>query len=197
MSDIPISIDTRHAEVAKAAVKAGADIVNDVSGGIFDERMLSTVSDLGVPLILMHMRGTPETMQQMTDYRDVVKEVGTHLASLSATAEEANGIYRWLQVVDPGIGFAKDMAGNLELLRNIAQLRQICQNLPVLLGTSRKGFLGKLTGVKTASQRDPATMASCVAALAMAGRGPAMLRVHNVADCRQATRVLDALLTTP
>ena len=163
---------------------------------MFDEDMLPTVGHLGVPLILMHMRGTPETMQSMTDYSGwgVVKEVTRCLQQQSHVAAEQHCIYHWLQILDPGIGFAKDMDGNLELLRNVGQIRQDCGSTPIMLGTSRKGFLGKLTGVKAPNQRDPATVASCVAALALAGPGPAMLRVHNVADCHQATKVLDAIL---
>jgi len=94
--------------VAQAAVEAGADIVNDVSGGNFDARLLEVVADLQIPMILMHMRGTPETMQTLTDYDDVVSDVATALLERSRAAERA-GIPRWMQVLDPGIGFAKDM----------------------------------------------------------------------------------------
>ena len=119
VSAIPISSDTRHAAVARAAVEAGADIVNDVSGGTFDDDMFATVAELGVPIILMHMRGTPETMQSMTEYEDVVAEVVVALLGRSRQAEKA-GIPRWMQVLDPGIGCAKHLRGNLLLLKHFS-----------------------------------------------------------------------------
>jgi dihydropteroate synthase len=194
-SDIPISIDTRHAAVAKAAVKAGADIVNDVSGGSFDPDMLSTVAQLGVPIVLMHMRGTPESMQNMTTYDDVVEDVVNGLLDRSNEAEKA-GIPRWIQVLDPGIGFAKDINGNLLLLKKLATIRSKVGGVPMLLGTSRKGFIGKLTGETKAEERDYGTVASCVAALCL-GNGPVgcnILRVHNVKAAKQAAQVMDAII---
>ena len=194
ISDIPISVDTRHAAVAKAAVEAGADIVNDVSGGTFDEKMLVTVAKLRVPIILMHMRGTPESMQAMTEYDDVVSEVARGMLDRSKAAEKA-GIPRWQQVMDPGIGFAKNLEGNLSLLKHLAEIRTIVGNLPILLGTSRKGFLGKLTGVDDARERDYGTIGSCVSALCL-GRGPIgcnILRVHNVKASKDAALVMDAI----
>ncbi len=130
-TDIPISIDTRHAAVARAAIEAGADIVNDVSGGTFDKEMLPTVASLRVPVILMHMRGTPETMQTMTEYDDIVENVIAALLERSKAAELA-GIPRWLQVVDPGIGFAKDQMGNLRLLKNLNKIRKELEDMPLL-----------------------------------------------------------------
>jgi dihydropteroate synthase len=200
-SDIPISIDTRHALVARAAIEAGADIVNDVSGGMFDPTMFSTIAALGphVPMVIMHMRGTPETMQDWTAYHDLLPEVGNELSRQCDLAEQ-NGIRRWSQIVDPGIGFAKDMDGNLTLLRNMGSFRRSLGNRPVLLGTSRKGFIGKLTGVMTAQERDPGTIASCVAALCLEEqcRNPLfaanILRVHNVRDCKQGVQVMDAIV---
>jgi dihydropteroate synthase/2-amino-4-hydroxy-6-hydroxymethyldihydropteridine diphosphokinase len=193
-SDVPISIDTRHAAVAKAAVEAGADIVNDISGGSFDPDMLSTVAQLGVPIILMHMRGTPETMETKTVYDDVVEDVAKALLDRSNDAEKA-GIPRWMQVVDPGIGFAKDIQGTLLLLKNTATIRSKLGGLPILLGTSRKGFIGKLTGETIAEERDFGTVSSCVAALCL-GNGPLgcnILRVHNVKAAKQASQVMDAI----
>jgi dihydropteroate synthase len=201
-SDVPISIDTRHAIVARAAIAAGADMVNDVSGGTFDPAMWPTVAALGplVPMVIMHMRGTPQTMQNLTNYDDVVREVGLELARQCDIAER-HGIRRWSQMVDPGIGFAKDMDGNLALLQNMGTFRRCLGNRPVVLGTSRKGFIGKLTGVTSAEQRDPGTMASCVAALCLevsGGQDPfaagTILRVHNVRDCCQAVQVMDAIV---
>lgn len=193
MSDVSISIDTRHAEVAQAAVEAGADIVNDVSGGKFDSQMLKTVAQMRVPMILMHMRGTPEIMQQMTDYDDVVSDVAATLIERSRAAEQA-GIPRWMQVLDPGIGFAKDLRGNLLLLRKMSTLRSTLRDCPILLGTSRKGFIGKIANETNPEARDFGTVASCVAALCLEeNQGCNILRVHNVKGMKQAAMVMDAI----
>jgi dihydropteroate synthase len=202
VSQIPISIDTRHAKVAEAAVNAGADIVNDVSGGTFDPDMFSTVARLRVPIVLMHMRGIPETMQSFVkDYsgKGVVEDVIEALNE-RCDAAEAAGIPRWMQIVDPGIGFAKDLAGNLSLLRHLNRLRanmRMGSSTPVLLGTSRKGFLGKLAGVTKPEERDYATVASCVAALCLGGNdvnsGCNIIRVHNVKAMKEAVLVMDAI----
>lgn len=194
VSDIPISIDTRHAAVARAAVEAGADIVNDVSGGTFDPDMLAAVAEIGVPIILMHSRGTPKTMQSKTDYNDVVKEVVAALLERSRDAENA-GIPRFRQVLDPGIGFAKDIHGNLLLLKSMSTIRSLLGDMPILLGTSRKGFIGNITGETNAEDRDFGTAASCVAALCLGGgsEGCNIIRVHNVKGIRQATMVMDAI----
>jgi dihydropteroate synthase/2-amino-4-hydroxy-6-hydroxymethyldihydropteridine diphosphokinase len=193
---VVLSIDTRRAAVARAAVQAGADLVNDVSGGSFDPEMLATVAELGVPMVLMHMRGTPQTMQSLVDYNEsVVEEVGQALVVASEAAAAA-GIPQWIQILDPGIGFAKDTTGNLHLLQNLARLRAVTGHLPLLLGTSRKGFLGRLTGVKVAADRDYASVASCVAALCLEGvesSSGTMLRVHNPAATTQAVQVMDAI----
>jgi dihydropteroate synthase len=190
VSDIPLSIDTRHALVAQAAVDAGADIVNDISGGTWDPDMPQVVAAHSVPLILMHMRGTPETMQDMTNYDNVLQDVANSLQERSLAAQQA-GVHRWQQVIDPGIGFSKDLRGNLQLLRHLQRFREL--NLPVLLGTSRKGFLGKITGVQDAPHRDPATLASCIASLCLAEPGPTLVRVHNVEMTVQGLQVMDAI----
>eukprot|EP00550_Attheya_septentrionalis_P006175 CAMPEP_0198295056 /NCGR_PEP_ID=MMETSP1449-20131203/25571_1 /TAXON_ID=420275 /ORGANISM="Attheya septentrionalis, Strain CCMP2084" /LENGTH=688 /DNA_ID=CAMNT_0043995227 /DNA_START=297 /DNA_END=2363 /DNA_ORIENTATION=+ len=199
VSDIPISIDTRHATVAKAAIEAGADIVNDVSGGTFDPDMLSTVAELKVPMILMHMRGTPQTMQGLTHYRnnDVVSDVAFALLERSMEAERA-GIPRWLQVLDPGIGFAKDLGGNLQLLKHMGKLRELVGPFPLLLGPSRKGFIGTITGETEPKERDYGTVASCVAAVCRMnpdenGGSSNILRVHNVKGVKQAAMIMDAI----
>lgn len=193
-SDIPISIDTRRALVAATAIRAGADIVNDVSGGTFDPSMLKTVADLSVPIVLMHMRGTPQTMQGMAQYTDVVLEVAASLRERSQTAQ-AVGINRWLQIADPGIGFAKDTDGNLALLRNLGRIRSNVGNLPLLLGTSRKGFLGRLTGTPNPVDRDWSTVSSCITALCLDDHEKAcnIVRVHNVEAMIHATKVMDAI----
>jgi dihydropteroate synthase/2-amino-4-hydroxy-6-hydroxymethyldihydropteridine diphosphokinase len=202
LSNIPISIDTRNAIVARVAILAGADIVNDVSGGTHDPEMFATVASLGVPMIIMHMRGNPKTMQSMTDYSDgednggVVSAVARELMQRSSAAEAA-GIPRWLQILDPGIGFAKDLHGNLSLLRNVNTLRRCCGNLPLLFGPSRKGFIGKITGETKPEERDYGTIAACLASIqsgdsAIDGACN-ILRVHNVKAVKQAVLVYDAI----
>lgn len=185
--------------MARAAVEAGADIVNDVSGGTFDSNMLNTVAELRVPMILMHSRGTPETMQDMTGYSDVVSDVASELLGRSRCAEYA-GIPRWIQVLDPGIGFAKDMKGNLLLLRHMSTLRSLLQDAPILLGTSRKRFIANIAHQylhdKTPEERDYGTVASCVAALCLEGditTGCNILRVHNVKGMKHAALIMDAV----
>ena len=196
---MPISIDTRRARVAEAAIQAGADIVNDVSGGCFDPLMFSTVARLGVPMVIMHMRGTPKSMQSLTDYEDIVKQVSDALLVQSRAAQEV-GIHRWLQLVDPGIGFAKDFEGNLRLLKNLGRIRHMTGQLPILLGTSRKGFIGMLTGVEKPSDRDIGSISSCVASFCIEGHPKSsvgtpcnVVRVHNVGAFTQALKVMDAI----
>lgn len=195
VSDIPISIDTRHSQVAKAAIEAGADIVNDVSGGTFDPLMFQTVAELRVPIVIMHMRGTPETMQRMTLYGDVVTEVATALKKQSEAAEEC-GIPRWLQVLDPGIGFAKDLDHNLSLLKHSSSLRNMVGGVPLLLGPSRKGFIGKISGETAAEERDYGTLASCLAGIVdkNGNLAPTILRVHNVKGVVQGVRIMEAII---
>lgn len=195
ISDVPISIDTRHATVANAAIEAGADIVNDVSGGTYDEGMFETVGKLQVPMIIMHMRGTPETMQSMTQYDDVVSEVSCALMKQSEMAEKAF-IPRWLQVLDPGIGFAKDLEQNLSLMKDSSKMRMMVNNIPLLLGPSRKGFIGKIAGEAIAENRDFGTLASCLACLTDVNGdlSSTILRVHNVKGIKQGIQVMEMIL---
>ena len=197
-SDIPISIDTRNARVAQAAIEAGADIVNDVSGGTHDPEMLSCVASMGVPIILMHMRGNPKTMQALTNYTKnagVLSGVVNELMERSNAAEAA-GIPRWLQVLDPGIGFAKDIDGNLSLLKGAGVLRANCANMPFLFGPSRKGFIGKVTGEVDPAERDFGTIAACLVSIEnKEGIRDAcnILRVHNVKAVKQAVLTYEAI----
>ena len=137
-SQIPISIDTTKAIVAEKAIAAGADIVNDISGATFDPEMLSTVANLNAPIILMHIRGNPKTMQSLTDYNDVVKEVKDFL-TVRVDKAIACGIERSKIIIDPGIGFAKKAEQSLELLQRLDELKNL--SLPMLLGVSRKSFM--------------------------------------------------------
>jgi len=184
--DVPISIDTRKAAVARAAIEAGATIVNDVSGLGHDPEMIAVLSETGVGAVLMHMRGTPATMHRHTDYADVVAEVA---ASLSQTLERcrAHGIDEERLVLDPGIGFAKDTADNLRLLAFPEQLHALGR--PLLVGVSRKSLLGKLYGLEV-DQRDDATLALTAISAFL---GVSIFRVHRVRAACQAVRVASSI----
>jgi dihydropteroate synthase len=187
-TETPISVDTRKSEVARAALEAGATLVNDISGLGHDERMSAVVAEAGAALCAMHIRGTPESMQGQTDYGDVVEEV---LEFLDGAVEKARaaGVTRERILVDPGIGFAKTFSQNQFLLRRLPDFRLLGQ--PVLVGFSRKGFLGALSGGKPAPERVLAT-AACAAAVAMGG-GADILRVHDVVEVAESLRVAEAI----
>jgi dihydropteroate synthase len=179
---IPVSIDTRHAEVAKACVGAGASIINDVSG--FRERKMVEVAagcDAGV--VVMHMLGEPGTMQKNPRYSDVVREVGGYLLA-QATVLQAAGVARERIAIDPGFGFGKTLEHNLELLRRLPELVEL--GYPVLVGLSRKRFLGEITGIDEPAERLGSSIA---AALWAAERGAAIVRVHDVGATAQALAV--------
>ena len=186
-SAIPISIDTTKAEVAQGAIAQGADIVNDISGATFDEKMLSTVAQLNVPLILMHIRGTPKTMQSLTQYQDVVAEVREFL-NTQVDKAIACGIERSQIIIDPGIGFAKTATQSLELLQRLAQLKVL--NLPILVGVSRKSFMRPILNKDNAKDRVWGTASACYGAIA---RGADILRVHDVSQMYDVCRVADAI----
>lgn len=184
---VPISVDTTRAVVAQRAVEAGADMVNDISGGTFDPDMLSTVAQLGVPIVLMHIRGTPQTMQQLTDYQDLIGEIYEFLEGQLAAAERA-GIERSRLIIDPGIGFAKTLEQNLEILRQLPRFRSL--GVPILVGVSRKSFIGRLLNQPDPKGRVWGTAAACCGAIS----GTAdILRVHDVLEMRDVCRVADAI----
>jgi dihydropteroate synthase len=184
----PISIDTRRAEVAEAALEAGATLVNDVSGGRHDPALLRVAARAGATLILGHARAEPAVMQRDVHFADVVAEVGDELAEAIARAEAA-GISRARIVADPGIGFGKHTAHNLALLANLGVLRDRL-GVPLLVGASRKRFLGELTGDPDAARRDAASHAAGAIAIFA---GADALRVHDAAGARTAARVALAL----
>lgn len=187
LPDLPISIDTTKAEVARAAMAAGADLVNDISGATFDPTMLATVAELEVPIVLMHIRGTPQTMQSLTDYADLIGEIGEFLTARAEAAIQA-GIAPERIWIDPGIGFAKTFSQNLEILRELPRLKAL--GFPLLVGSSRKSFIGHLLNQPDPKQRVWGTAATCCAAIA--GRAD-ILRVHDVAQMRDVCRVADAV----
>ena len=182
-----VSVDTRKAEVARAAVAAGAGLVNDVSGFDFDPGMAAAVAETGAAVCLMHARGLPENMQDDPRYGDVLLDVYDALAERIARAEAA-GIPRDRIVIDPGIGFGKTLEHNLAILRRISLYHGL--GVPVLLGASRKRFVGTLGGTETATQRDPGSLAVTLAA---AQQGIQIHRVHDVAGTRQGLALWQAI----
>ena len=187
---IAVSVDTRHAGTMQAALAAGARIINDVTALAHDPASPAVVAAARAPVVLMHMRGTPQTMMDHARYADVGAEVVQELASRIAAAEAA-GIARANIAVDPGIGFAKDHAQNTELLDRLAILHALGGH--ILAGLSRKRFIGQLTGEAVAARRAPGSIAAALAAL---DRGATILRVHDVAETVQAVRVWRGLRGT-
>ena len=183
-----VSIDTRNASTMAAALAAGARIVNDVSGLAHDPLAAATVARAGCAVVLMHMRGTPETMAGLTAYADVAAEVASDLAASLARAVAA-GVRPGNIALDPGIGFAKTHAQNLELLRGLDRI--VALGAPVLVGVSRKGFIGRYGAAPEAKARLPGSLAAALFALS---RGARILRVHDVAETVQAVRVWQALV---
>eukprot|EP00967_Tisochrysis_lutea_P069487 scaffold91357_cov36-Tisochrysis_lutea.AAC.1 len=188
---VPLSIDTTSAFVAREIVGLGARIVNDISAGLHDPQMLPTIADLGVPAVLMHTRGSPETMTSLAIYSDVVSEVRFELSERLRAAQAA-GIPKWDIIVDPGIGFAKTTTHNLDLLAKACSfgLSNGGMGYPMLLGVSRKSFIGQLLGGVPPKARGWGTAAASVACMPHCD----ILRVHDVAEMKQVATVADAIL---
>ncbi len=185
-TDARISIDTRKSAVMREAVSAGADIINDVAALMHDPLSLETAADLGVPIILMHAQGDPRTMQDNPTYDDVLLDVFDFLEARVEACRRA-GIPREHLIVDPGIGFGKTVAHNLALMAGLSLLHGL--GLPILVGASRKRFIGTLTGVEAAGER---VHGSVGAALAAVAQGAQILRVHDVAATKAALAVFQA-----
>ncbi|MBN2538168.1 dihydropteroate synthase [candidate division WOR-3 bacterium] len=183
---VPVSVDTTSARVARAALDAGAALVNDVSGLAGDPKMARLLAKTGVPCVVMHLPAPPKTMQRRVRYRDLMQEVVDRLAGAIARAEAA-GVERGQLVVDPGIGFGKRLEHNLELLRRLGELRTLGR--PVLVGPSRKAFIGQVLGLEPPDRLE-GTLAACVVA---ARNGANILRVHDVEAAVRALRVADAI----
>jgi dihydropteroate synthase len=184
--DVPVSVDTRHADVAHAALEAGADILNDVAG-FRDPWMIEVAAASQAGCVVMHMRGEPATMQQAPHYDDVYAEVSEWLLG-QARKLEAAGVARERICLDPGIGFGKDLGHNLTLLKRLPELAAL--GYAVLVGASRKRFIGELTHVSVPTERLAGSLA---AALWAAGHGADVVRVHDVADTVRALRVLEGI----
>ncbi len=188
--DLPISVDTTKSEVARRALDAGADIVNDISALRFDPAMVDLVRDRRVPLVIMHMQGTPRTMQQNPTYGDVIGEISDFLAERLSWAAE-RGLDRREIVVDPGLGFGKTMAHNLTILKHLERFAEL--GSPLLIGHSRKSFLGKLLDLEV-EKRDQAT---AILSGLCAVKHAAIIRVHEVAGTVQAVKLVTAVQNAP
>jgi dihydropteroate synthase len=183
---VPISVDTTKAEVARRAIAAGASVINDIRGLEGDEALLRLAAETGAGIVIMHMAGTPKTMQDRPSYVDVVREVYDFLARRVESAEAA-GIPRKRIAVDPGIGFGKTLEHNLALLRDLGRFASL--ECAVVIGTSRKGFLGAITG----RPLDQRMTASVVSSLAAAVSGASVVRVHDVGPMADAIKVWTTL----
>ncbi len=183
----PVSIDTTKARVAMAAINEGADLVNDISALRFDPEMAPFIASSGVPVVLMHMKGQPRNMQQGPWYDDVINEIRDFLAERISFAQKA-GIPRENIIVDPGIGFGKRLEDNLAIIRQLRRFTDL--ECPVLIGPSRKAFLGSITGIKEPKQRDVATLGAAAICVA---NGADIIRVHDINMTRQVTLVADAI----
>lgn len=192
-SSIPISIDTRKAEVARAALDEGADIVNDISALRDDPQLGRLAADRGCPVILMHMRGTPLTMQREPHYADTISEIIAELRERIAAAKSF-GVEDKAILLDPGIGFGKRTVDNLLILRGIEDFCRL--GFPVVVGASRKGFIGKISGGQEGPLPVEERLSGSLAAAACAAiRGADILRVHDVRETVQLVRVLSAIET--
>ncbi len=186
-TDLPLSIDTSKALVAQQAIAAGANYINDISGLNFDPEMSTVAAETGAGLFLMHTRGRPEVMQQQTEYQNLLAEVISSLQR-SIDLALAAGVERCRLAVDPGIGFGKSVLGNLDLLRHLDQLQQL--DCPVLLGTSKKSFLGVILDQADPQERLFGTLATIVAGVS---QGVQIFRVHDVRPAREAALVAWAI----
>jgi dihydropteroate synthase len=186
---VPISIDTTKSLVAAAALKAGAAIVNDISALRFDFHIADEVARAGAGLVLMHSRGTPATLHRLPPVADILHEV-THSLHSSIAMAERRGVKRESIVIDPGIGFGKSQEQNIELIAKLDQLAHAFPDFPILIGTSRKSFIGRVLDGAPADERLHGTMASVTAAIL---RGAHIVRVHDVKAAVETARVADAI----
>ncbi|OPX24032.1 MAG: dihydropteroate synthase [Candidatus Latescibacteria bacterium 4484_107] len=183
---VPLSVDTYKAEVARRALDAGAALVNDISAMRFDPAMKELIAERGVPVILMHMRGTPRDMQISPFYEDVIGEIGAFLRERIAEAVSA-GIAQSSIVVDPGIGFGKRVADNLEIVRRLDAFHAL--GCPILLGPSRKSFIGKVLDVSSEERLEGTAAVVALSVL----RGAHLIRVHDVRQMVRVARMVEAI----
>lgn len=186
-TNTPISIDTTKAEVAKEALSAGANLINDISALRFDPKMMGVAAEMAVPVVLMHMQGLPKTMQESPHYDDLLCEIKEFLADRIHDAVSA-GIRRENIIIDPGIGFGKTLEHNLCLIKNLPFLEQL--ERPVLMGISRKAFIGKILDLPTEDRLEGTLAAALVSTL----HGAHILRVHDVGAVKRAIQVAEAIM---
>ena len=179
-----ISIDTFYADVAKAAIDAGASIVNDISAGSIDDKMIKTVAELKVPYVLMHMKGTPQTMQKLATYENVTREVLDFFIAKTHELKQAGIID---VIIDPGFGFAKTIDQNFELLKNLSVFKML--DKPILLGVSRKSTIYKTLGVSPEESLNGTTVLNTIGLL----DGASILRVHDVKEAKEAITLFSAM----
>ncbi len=187
VTDCLISIDTTKAEVARCALEAGANMINDISGLRMDNSMPELAAERDVPVVIMHMKGTPQTMQEAPFYEDVLQEIDDFFQERIAFCQK-NGIKKENIILDPGIGFGKRFEDNLDIINGLAKFTR--HGLPVMVGPSRKAFLGKITGREEPADRDIATSGAAVACVL---NGASIIRVHNAALVADALKIADAL----
>ncbi len=192
-TSVPISIDTTKPSVARAALAAGTEIVNDISALRFDPLIADEAAKAGAGLVLMHSRGTPKTMQQLPPVEDILAEVIAELRKSIAVAEQ-HGVAKESIAIDPGIGFGKTVAQNVELIAKLDQIAAQFAEFPLLIGTSRKSFIGKLLDGAPADERLYGTIASIAASVL---KGAHIVRVHDVRAAVEAIKVADAIKRTP
>jgi dihydropteroate synthase len=185
--DIPISIDTYKSTVAERAIEAGAEMINDISGLRFDPKMADIAAKHAIPVVLMHIKGTPEVMQLDVHYDCLLTEIMEYLEG-SIEIAEGGGIDPRQIIIDPGIGFGKSAEDNLKIIRHLAELKSLGK--PILLGPSRKSFIGKILNAPV-DQRTEGTLASISAAIM---NGASILRVHDVGPAKKAAQMVDAIL---
>jgi len=186
--EIPISIDTRKSKVAEASIRAGAKIVNDISGLRHDPQMASIVAKYGAVLIVMHIKGEPRDMQLNPTYKNLIKEVISFLKESIDIAKRA-GVHEDNLIIDPGIGFGKTVEHNLEILNRLDEFKIL--NLPICIGTSRKSFIGRVLDISEPEERLFGSLATCAVAIM---KGASLLRVHDVKETVQVARMTDSIL---
>jgi dihydropteroate synthase len=189
-SDVPLSVDTYKAEVARAALLAGADIVNDISALSFDDHMADVVAGAEAPVIMQHIKGTPRDMQKNPSYEDVTGEIREFFVERIAFAK-ARGIGEEDIIIDPGIGFGKQLQHNLTIIRELGRLKELGR--PLLIGTSMKSFIGQIMGTAALEDRAEGTLASVVMSV---WNGADIVRVHDVARTRRVITFMEALMAS-
>jgi len=186
-SDIFISVDTVNSEVARAALEAGADMINDISALRIDPEVAEAAAKRNAYLILMHMRGTPEDMQENTEYDDIIGEISSFLAGAAQKAIEA-GVKKDKIIIDPGIGFGKSAEGNFTLLKNLDRFLKL--GYPIMVGASRKSFIGKVLELDVDNRLEGSLAAACYAVL----NGADIVRVHDVAETKRALTIIEKIV---